>query len=122
MLATVRGVEAIPPKIHNMKTNTVLWNDLALLHGKCDRSASSIHVTQTCKSGAQNTSEWPVLNGAFKILAELEPGQNDFLLTASDRSSRFACTYEPLRNRRTVRFVYVLAADSDGMSRSIRQS
>ncbi|MBC8328382.1 MAG: hypothetical protein H8E31_06505 [Planctomycetes bacterium] len=57
---------------------------------------------------------FPVREGRFKALAELEPGVNELLLRSGGEERRLRLVCRPLRQERAVRFVYALAADGEG--------
>lgn len=83
--------------------------DLPLLRGFADRSASRI----TLRRGDE-TVEAAVVDGRFKILAPLAPGDNFLTLSAGGRDALLRVRYTPQTNPHTVRMVYIVASDSDG--------
>ena len=105
-------VEVVEPllSVGNLEVGERLRYPLALLSGTVPTDTSEVSAGLV----DEPRRPWPAHGGRFKVLVRLVPGANDVLLEAGGVLHRFAVTYTPMTNPRIVRFVYMLAADSEG--------
>ncbi len=95
------------PGVH--EGTATLRLDLPLLRGFADRSAARL----TLRRGDEAVDA-AVVDGRFKILAPLAPGDNFLTLSAAGRDALVRVRYTPQTNPHKVRMVYIVASDSDG--------
>ncbi|XP_033220824.1 putative zinc metalloproteinase C607.06c isoform X2 [Belonocnema kinseyi] len=96
--------------VKNFVEGEILTYSLALLRGRAPVSCSYITVR-----GRKNTNtEWPIINGEFRILVELVRGTNELELEAGGAKTRFTLVHEPRTTRLRVTPVYVICSGHDG--------
>jgi hypothetical protein len=59
-------------------------------------------------------TKWPVIEGAFKVLVRLVPGDNDINLRYQDEILKITLTFTFPHFKQFVRPVYIVLADDDG--------
>ena len=96
--------------IKNFVEGEILTYSLALIRGHAPVSCSYITIR-----GRKNTNtEWPIINGEFRVLVELARGTNELELEAGGAKIRFTLVHEPRTTRLRVTPVYVICSGHDG--------
>lgn len=98
--------------VSNHRQKDVLSYSLPLLIGSISSCESELQVEN--KTEASEVVNWPVINGKFKALVHLVPGENNILLRCGNAESVFTLCYEPLKHKKFVRLVYIKCRDEDG--------
>lgn len=98
--------------IKNLSEGETLSYSLALVRGKAPVSCTYIRV-RGCLHRNQ-VSEWPVINGDFRLLIELQRGSNRLELEAGGFKRKLSLIYEPRPTRLRVTPVYVICDGHDG--------
>jgi hypothetical protein len=104
----------VPPVVTNVAADRVevVPNDLVIVRGS---SAEDADIRS--QSGGE-ASSWPVVDGRWKALVALQPGDNWVSFAedaaAGDGWTHLQIRHEPQTNPRRVRLVYAIASDGDG--------
>ncbi|XP_001599746.2 putative zinc metalloproteinase YIL108W [Nasonia vitripennis] len=97
--------------VGNLLEGETLSYSLALVRGRAPLACTYIRVRGGHKS---QVAEWPVVNGDFRLLVELQRGTNRLELEAGGFKRKFSLVYEPRFTRLRVTPVYVICAGHDG--------
>ena len=104
--------------VSNLKEGENLCHSLAIVRGRAPSSCSCIKVrcfSGSSKRPSQKTwAEWPVQSGAFRLLVELQRGQNRIELETAGHRKKLRLVYEPRRTTLRVTPVYVICSGHDG--------
>ena len=104
--------------VKNLIDGESLSYSLALIRGKAPLVSTYIRVRGSHKN---QSAEWPVVNGEFRVLVELQRGVNKLELEAGGFKSKLSLVYEPRSTRFRVTPVYVICAGHDGYFQVIFQ-
>ncbi|XP_035232882.1 putative zinc metalloproteinase YIL108W isoform X2 [Stegodyphus dumicola] len=100
-------------KIINYKQDDRLNISLPLIVGEVFPGGdSTIEILN--KALSAESVIWPVLNGRFKVLVHLKPGENKIGFKYKDHILDFNLIYEPLKFKRFIRLVYIKCKDDEG--------
>lgn len=96
--------------VKNFNEGETVFYSLALIRGFAPLSCSSIIIR-----GRKNlNTQWPIINGEFRILVELSRGINELELEAGRAKTKFTLIHEPRDTRLRVTPVYVICSGHDG--------
>ncbi|GFO01130.1 Zinc metalloproteinase [Plakobranchus ocellatus] len=88
---------------------------LPLLVGETEGSAQDGRVVVRCSTDPAGVcTEWPVVEGNFKVLVRLQPGENMVTLRCGQESLTIRLRYDRPGFAHFVRPVYIVCADDDG--------
>ncbi|GIY43922.1 uncharacterized protein CDAR_611151 [Caerostris darwini] len=100
-------------KISNYKNNDVLNLSLPLIIGEIIAAKDSKIIVQN-ETFNSDSIIWPVVNGKFKVLVKLKSGENKIKFQYQKFSYYITLIYEPLKNKRYVKLVYIKCRDDEG--------
>lgn len=101
-------------KVTNYESNVIINLSLPLVIGEISCvGQTEIHIQN--KSSNSNIVIWPVINGKFKALIPLIPGENIINFWCNSNSHTLSLIYEPLKFKRFIRLVYIKCKDDDGL-------
>lgn len=103
---------AEPIRITNHLPGQPVSYSLPFLHGMCHPEATSISIRNITSD--KPMTEWPVMNGHYKGMVQLQLGNNLVALNDGFTERVFPMTYEERSDRANYRAVYYLASDSTG--------
>lgn len=100
-------------RISNYQNGDILNISLPLLVGEVIVSGDSKICVQnvTLKT---DVVIWPVINGKFKFLVQLQNGENEIQIQHKSVVRKINLIYEPLKNKKFVRLVYIKCCDDEG--------
>ena len=99
--------------VRNLKNGETIIYSLPIVAGDVQPTLSQGSVTVlNLKSGSSNT--WPVYNGQFKVLVQLEPGENKIELRYFDEKFIFVLFYIVPEFLYFVRPIYIKCCDDSG--------
>ncbi|KAK3753599.1 hypothetical protein RRG08_010018 [Elysia crispata] len=102
-------------RVHNVSDGESLTFPLPLLVGETEGSTQDGRVTVRCSTDpADVLTEWPVVEGNFKVLVRLQAGENTVTLRSGQDSLTIRLRYERPDFGHFVRPVYVVCSDDDG--------
>ncbi|KAI8739982.1 zinc metalloproteinase [Biomphalaria glabrata] len=103
-------------KIHvnNICDNECITYPLPLLVGEIEGNNQDGVLMVSTSGDPDGVIDWPVVEGAFKVLVRLQPGQNIIYFNYGQDSLIFRLTYEVPGFTHIVRPVYIICADDDG--------
>lgn len=101
-------IETADIELLNISNTQTFDYPLVILRGKCDVTATEINI-QT----VNGNQVLPVVSGLFKGVVLLQTGENKILLKTAKKQLSLKLTYQTSTIPKTVRMVYVLAADDD---------
>jgi hypothetical protein len=93
--------------IENFEPGEEVRHPLVLLKG----SASANDLVVGLRWSEMN--RFPVVDGKFRALVELKPGENMVLLHTGRQTVRFRLDYRPMKTPYVVRAIYAVAADEE---------
>lgn len=99
-------------QVSNLSDGETIGYSLPLLIGEVDTSCNQTVIDVHCDSGAPSVS-WPVVYGCFKVLVQLNEGQNTIRLDCDDNQLELKLTYKCLDLQRFVRPIYIRCCDDD---------
>jgi hypothetical protein len=105
--------------IKNVLEGETFNYSLVLLHGQTSIDCSYIKVQTANKNQA---SKWPIINGNFHILMELQRGCNKFELETRDFKRKLYLSYKPRQTKLRVTPIYIICAGHDGYFQVIYES
>ena len=100
----------------NVQSGATLAYSLPLLVGEVlpPLAQSSIKVSNPTSEKYGSIISWPVLNGNFKALVQLIPGENNIILSYFDEEFELVLYFQPAKFSRFVRPVYIVCRDDSG--------
>lgn len=101
-------------KINNFENEEKVNISLPLLVGEVIVSGDSKVFVQN-STAISDAVAWPVINGKFKALVYLQEGKNEIRIQHKAAFLTINLIYEPLKNKRFIRIVYIKCIDDDGV-------
>ncbi|CAL1537705.1 unnamed protein product [Lymnaea stagnalis] len=101
-------------RVHNISDRECVIYPLPLLVGDIEGSALDGVLMVSTSGDPDGVIEWPVVEGCFKVLARLQPGDNIINLRCGQESLTLRLTYDVPGFTHIVRPVYIVCADDDG--------
>ncbi|KAH9525798.1 hypothetical protein Btru_002388 [Bulinus truncatus] len=101
-------------RIHNIGDRECITYPLPLLVGDIEGNSQDGILMVSTSGDPDGVIEWPVVEGCFKALVRLQPGQNIIYLHYGQDSLTFRLTYEMPGFSHIVRPVYIICADDNG--------
>jgi len=105
----------MPLYIRNLRSGDVLTYSLPILIGDVRPSSAveTVIVVHNKQSDTAATS-WPVIDGKFKLLVDLLPGQNELELRCASDVIVFTLHLIPSKLTKFVRPIYICCRDDPG--------
>jgi len=104
----------MPFYIRNLSSGDVLTYSLPILIGDVRPSAAeTVIIVQNKQSDAAAIS-WPVIDGKFKVLVDLLPGENEVELRSASDVTVFILHLIPPKLTKFVRPIYICCKDDPG--------
>jgi hypothetical protein len=106
--------QEVPIRVLNYENGTTIDYSVALLCGELtDHSLDQVVATNLDSSSSTKRLEGLALDGRFKVLCELQRGDNRIRLKAGDDAIELTLRFEPNENPRFVRVIYMTARDGE---------
>lgn len=103
----------MPLYIRNLSSGDVLTYSLPILVGDVRPSTAEIILVRNKQSDAAAVS-WPVIDGKFKVLVDLLPGENEIELRSANDVTIFILHLIPSKLTKFVRPIYICCRDDPG--------
>jgi len=103
----------MPLYIRNLSSGDVLTYSLPILVGDVRPSTAEIILVRNKQSDAAAVS-WPVIDGKFKVLVDLLPGENEIELRSVNDVTIFTLHLIPSKLTKFVRPIYICCRDDPG--------
>jgi len=103
----------MPLYIRNLSSGDVLTYSLPILVGDVRPSTAEIILVRNKQSDAAAVS-WPVIDGKFKVLVDLLPGENEIELRSVNDVTIFILHLIPSKLTKFVRPIYICCRDDPG--------
>jgi len=103
----------MPLYIRNLSSGDVLTYSLPILVGDVRPSTAEIILVRNKQSDVAAVS-WPVIDGKFKVLVDLLPGENEIELRSANDVTIFILHLIPSKLTKFVRPIYICCRDDPG--------
>ncbi|XP_005113362.1 uncharacterized protein LOC101861936, partial [Aplysia californica] len=108
-------------RVHNVCDRETVTYPLPLLVGELEGSVQDGCLLVATSGDPDGSIEWPIVEGSFKVLVRLQPGENVVTLRHDQESLTLRLTYALPGFSHIVRPVYVVCADDDGYFQEMAQ-
>jgi len=100
--------------IRNLSSGDVLTYSLPILVGDVRPSATETVIIVNNKQSTEPAISWPVIDGKFKVLVDLFPGENEIELRTANVVTLLTLYLIPPRLTKFVRPIYICCKDDPG--------
>ena len=104
----------MPLCIRNLSSGDVLTYSLPILVGDVRPSSDETVIEVKNKQSDEPAISWPIIDGKFKVLVDLLPGENEIELRTANVVTVFTLHLIPSRLTKFVRPVYICCKDDPG--------
>jgi len=104
----------MPIYIRNLRSGSVLTYSLPILVGDVRPSAVDTVILVRNKHSDAAATSWPVIDGKFKLLVDLLPGENELELCCATEGAAFTLHLIPSKLTKFVRPIYICCKDDPG--------
>jgi len=105
----------MPLYIHNLTSGDVLTYSLPILVGNVRPSAAETVISvRNTKQNSVLAISWPIIDGKFKVLVDLYPGQNEIELRTAVDVTLFTLHLMPPSLTKFVRPIYICCKGDSG--------
>jgi len=104
----------MPLYIRNLSSGDVLTYSLPILVGDVRPSAAETVILVHNKQSDTAAVSWPVIDGRFKVLVDLLPGENEIELRSANDVTVFTLHLMPSKLTKFVRPIYICCRDDPG--------